>query len=145
MRWTWSLPAFLLLSVPAAAETVPPLILPDLAEAAVTAPPPLRLAESQAPRATLRRAEEGALDRLDAMTLRNLSGALPVQNGFARPLPAPVRMLAADAVSSGSSRVWGTRVRVAGAWRLRLHLENVSLPAGTRLWVWGAGEEPRPF
>jgi hypothetical protein len=128
MRWTWSLLALVLLSVPA-----------------VAASPPLRLAEAQAPRATLRRATDGALDRLDAMALRNLSGALPVQNGFARPLPAPVRMLAADAVSSGSSRVWGTRVRVAGAWRLRLHLERVSLPAGTRLWVWGAGEEPRAF
>lgn len=145
MRWTWSLPAFLLLSVPAAAETVKPLTLPDFAEATVAAPPPLRLAESQTPRATLRRASEGALDRLDAMALHNLSGALPVQNGFARPLPTPLRMLAADAVSAGSSRVWGTRVRVAGAWRLRLHLENVSLPAGTRLWVWGAGEQPRAF
>jgi hypothetical protein len=150
MSWTRSLLAVLLLSVPAAAETVPPLILPEPAESAVSAPPPLRLAESQAVQAgaTLRRAAEGALDRIDAMTLRNLSGSLPVQNGFARPLPSPVRMrLAAAAVSAGSTnaRVWGSRVRVAGAWRLRLHLEKVSLPAGTRLWVWGAGEEPRPF
>ncbi|MFL6201721.1 MAG: trypsin-like peptidase domain-containing protein [Thermoanaerobaculia bacterium] len=147
MSWTRSLLAVLLLSVPAAAETVPPLILPELAEPAMASPPPLRLAESQAVQAgaTLRRAAEGALDRMDAMTLRNLSGALPVQNGFARPLPSPVRLRLAAAVSSANARVWGTRVRVAGAWRLRLHLEKVSLPAGTRLWVWGAGEEPRPF
>lgn len=147
MRRTWSLLAVVLLSVPAAAETVLPFIQPELAETAVTAPLPLRLAESQAAQATLRRAAEGALDRLDAMTLRNLSGALPLQNGFARSLPSPVRMLA-SAVSSAvpaGSRVWGTRVRVAGAWRLRLHLERVNLPAGTRLWVWGAGEAPRPF
>ncbi|HEX5715311.1 MAG TPA: trypsin-like peptidase domain-containing protein [Thermoanaerobaculia bacterium] len=147
MSWTRSLLAILLLSVPAAAETVPPLILPELAESAVASPPPLRLAESQAVQAgaTLRRAAEGALDRMDSMTLRNLSGALPVQNGFARPLPSPVRMRLAAAASSTNARVWGSRVRVAGAWRLRLHLEKVSLPAGTRLWVWGAGEEPRPF
>jgi hypothetical protein len=56
-----------------------------------------------------------------------------------------MRMRLAAAASSANARVWGTRVRVAGAWRLRLHLEKVSLPAGTRLWVWGAGEEPRPF
>ena len=115
MSWTRSLLAVLLLSVPAAAETVPPLILPELAEAAVTAPPPLRLAESQPALATLRRAAEGALDRIDAMTLRNLSGALPVQNGFARPLPSPVRMRLAAAASSANARVWGTRVRCSTA------------------------------
>lgn len=145
MSWTRSLLAVLLLSVPAAAETVPPLIfpeLPELAEAPMAAPPPLRLVQAAA---ELRRAAEGALDRMDAMTLRNLSGSLPVQNGFSRPLPSPVRMRLATAASSTDARVWGTRVRVAGAWRLRLHLEKVSLPAGTRLWVWGAGEEPRPF
>ena len=145
MSWTRSLLAVLLLSVPAAAETVLPFVQPGEAKASTAAPPPLRLAESQAVGALLRRATEGALDRIDAMTLRNLSGALPVQNGFARRLSSPVRMRLAAAVSSTKARVWGTRVKVEGAWRLRLHLERVSLPAGTRLWVWGAGEEPRPF
>ena len=72
MSWTRSLLAVLLLSVPAAAETVPPLILPELpelAEAPMAAPPPLRLVQATA---ELRRAAEGALDRMDAMTLRNL-------------------------------------------------------------------------
>jgi hypothetical protein len=47
--------------------------------------------------------------------------------------------------SPAGGLVWGTRVRVAAAHRLRLHLTGVKLPAGTRMWVWGRGEEPRAF
>ncbi len=47
--------------------------------------------------------------------------------------------------SPAGNVVWGTSVFVDGAYRLRLHLTDVSLPVGTRLWVWGLGEEPRAF
>src|SRR5690606_4809298 len=41
--------------------------------------------------------------------------------------------------------VWGARVRVAGAHRLRLRLETATLPPDARLWVWGEDEPPRAF
>jgi len=37
------------------------------------------------------------------------------------------------------------RVDVEGAQRLRLHLTQVSLPAGSRLWIYAPGEEARAF
>ena len=162
MKRTWSLLALALLSVPVSAETVKPLALPELAAETVSLPP-LRLAESLSvePAASLRRAAEGAVDRIEAMKARNASGERPVQTGFSRPLTGPLRMrLDAPAIGEPGFRrlgggwfaesmtgapVWGTHVRVEGAWRLRLHLERVNLPAGTRLWVWGLGGKPRAF
>lgn len=164
MKRTWSLLALALLSVPVAAAaetTVRPLALPEVAAEAVSLPP-MRLAESLSvePAASLRRAAEGAVDRLEALKARNASGERPVQTGFSRPLAAPLRLrLDAGSTAPGFRRldggwfaesmtgspVWGTHVRVEGAWRLRLHLERVELPAGTRLWVWGLGGKPRPF
>ena len=41
--------------------------------------------------------------------------------------------------------VWGTRVDVLGAYRLRLHLTDVRLPAAARMWVYGAAETRGPF
>ncbi len=141
---------------------VEPLILPESAvERAL--PPPMRLAESLSlePPLSLRSATEGAADQIAAMKARNASGVRPVQNGFSRPLPEPARVRLDAAVASlaafqryaggfvaespGGQLVWGTAARAAGAHRLRLHLTDVRLPAGTRLWVWGLGQEPRSF
>lgn len=155
----------LFLATVATAEESPrvePLILPESAvERAL--PPPMRLAESLSlePPLALRSAREGAVDQIEAMRVRNASGVRPVQNGFSRPLPAPARVrldaevasLAAFqryaggfvAESPGGQLVWGTAARAAGAHRLRLHLTDVRLPAGTRMWVWGLGQEPRSF
>jgi lysyl endopeptidase len=94
----------------------------------------------------LRTAREGAGDQLDAMAAWNARGRLPIQIGFARRLPAPIELRPER--SSSGTWVWGARVRVPQAFRLRLHLEEVALPAGSRLWVWGsggAGDRPRPF
>ncbi len=165
MKRTWSLLALALLSVPVAAtaaETVKPLALPELAAETVSLPP-MRLAESLSvePVASLRQAAVGAVDRIEAMKAHNASGERPVRTGFSRPLAEPLRMrLDASAASVPGFRrlgggwfaesmtgapVWGTHIRVEGAWRLRLHLERVDLPAGTRLWVWGLGGKPRAF
>ncbi len=122
------------------------------------APPALRLAESvaMAPLASLRAARVGAVDSLDAITAWNRSGGRPARNGFARPLPLPktVRFtpdlltrqpgrLAGGAllVPPSGGVVWGAEARVEGAHRLRLHLSQVRLPKGTRLWVYGEGDE----
>ncbi len=161
-------PIALLLSVgsslPAAAQSVGPEIVPEFfAAPAQSAPPSLRLAESLAPRpeTSLQSAEVGARDALEALHTWNRAGHLPLRAGLVRNLPTSVKArLAAVAagspiaqgsgsgllgVSPSGNRVWGTRVDVEGAQRLRLHLTQVALPAGSRLWVYAPGEEPRAF
>ena len=126
-------------------------------------PRALRLAEGAAvqPLAVLRPASEGALDQLDAIAAWNRAGGRPVKNGFTRPLPVPrsVRFtrdllerqpakLAGGALLAppGGGLVWGAELRVEQARRLRLHLADVRLPAGTRLWVYSDdGREEVPF
>jgi hypothetical protein len=125
------------------------------------AEPPARIAESfgVAPLAELLPAREGALDELQALAAHNRSGARPLQNGFSRPLPG-ARQVRFDRTMEGAaglhdggafvrfgaaSAVWGTEVRVEDAYRLRLHLDRVSLPEGTRLWVYGEDGEATPF
>lgn len=158
---------------PARIASAPPLALPSAVSGAATASAasaPMRLAESAAaaPGAVLQAASEGARDRLAAMRAHNAAAnGRPLQNGFARPLPSPLRLrleggsaagagsaaksgLRAHqgglvAASSSGATVWGTRLRVEGASRLRLHLTDLDLPAETRMWVWGSGEEPRGF
>ena len=130
------------------------------AELAAQSHPPLRLAEALArePLLSLRPAGEAAGDQLDALTAWNRSRREPARIGFARPLPAPavVRLgwtqLPARpvrhaqgilATSFSGALVWGTHVRVGGAYRLRLHLSQVELPPSTRFWVWGLGGRER--
>ncbi|HYG62354.1 MAG TPA: hypothetical protein VEL74_07220, partial [Thermoanaerobaculia bacterium] len=48
------------------------------------------------------------------------------------------------ALAGDGRPVWGGEVRAEGAWRLRLHLADVRLPAGARLWVYGEGGEVAP-
>jgi|HubBroStandDraft_3_1064219.scaffolds.fasta_scaffold01386_4 hypothetical protein len=94
----------------------------------------------------LRGAREGAADQLAAMAAWNARGGRPTQIGFARRLPAPLELRPEP--SRAGLQIWGAKVRVPQASRLRLHLEGVTLPAGARLWVWGAagpGDSPRPF
>lgn len=98
--------------------------------------------------------------KLAALRSWNEARRLPVHDGFERRLAAPRRVdLTADlaaapvvahagglAVQTAFDKVaWGGLVRVANAYRLRLHLADVRLPAGARLWVHGAGETAGPF
>ena len=124
-------------------------------------PKPLLAAMGSFAPVALRRAEEGAVDELDAMSRHNSQGKEPRQVGINRRLPEPivVQVSLAQRVPPGATAdglgvfagsdtgawTWGTRVRVPGAGRIRLHLAGVELPAGTRLWVWGAQEAPRSF
>ncbi|MBW8877895.1 MAG: hypothetical protein JF614_23270 [Acidobacteria bacterium] len=121
-------------------------------------PRSLRLAEAVAvpPLASLRAASVGAADQLDAIAAWNRSGSRPAKNGFARPLALPRTVrFTSDLLARQPGRlaggallvpptggvVWGTEVRVEGSYRVRLHLSNVNLPKGTRLWVYGEGTE----
>lgn len=152
------------LAAPEGAAHAPLRMLPEQPAAeAATAPQPMRLAENLGLDAvrSLRPAIEGAVDQIDALRAWNAAHRLPVQIGFSRPLAQPVRLRmgdrppiqgsyqrAADGIFADSFRgglAWGTHLRAAQAHRLRLHLRSVVLPADTRLWIWGLGEEPRRF
>ena len=74
-------------ALPAAAQSVGPEIVPDFfAAPAQSAPPPLRLAESLAPRpeTSLQSAEIGARDALEALHAWNRAGHLPFRAGLVR-------------------------------------------------------------
>jgi hypothetical protein len=140
------------------------------AAASRTAPAPrlqLESALATAPLHTLPPASAGAADQLAALQAWNAAGKLPFKNGFTRVLtsPAVVRLggVAGIAGLAGSATAprpfaggllaaggtgelaWGTRVTVQDAYRLRLHLSDVHLPAGTRMWVQSQGGTPREF
>jgi hypothetical protein len=160
--------------------------------AAAAAAPHLAELFGIAPLAEIGPAAVEAPDRLAALAAWNAAHRLPVQNGFARPLPAPRRVhldaaprdaaaaspgpamatgaaarpapIASEAQppaplapvaerdggvlaqTSLQTTAWGGKVRVRGAARLRLHLSDVALPAGARLWVHGdGGQTAGPF
>jgi len=143
-------------------QSVGPIAMPDfLGERAHEEPPRLAPRTLAAPLAHLPAAAVGARDQMTAIERWNEAGRRPMKNGFRRglPLPQAVRLpgdrSAADAGGSwdggvlarraGGGLVWGTRVDVEGAYRLRLHLADVKLPAGTRLWVFAEHEARGPF
>jgi len=135
----------------------------SLTEVATTAPaPPARIAAAfaVAPLARLVDAETGEPDRLQALAEWNRARRVPLQDGIVRPiaLPRDVRFggeLAMEAAglhaggafirSGAGATVWGASVEVADAFRLRLHLDGVDLPAGARLWVYGDDGETVAF
>jgi lysyl endopeptidase len=140
---------------PAAAIEIDAVLLPDTAAKAAS-PPALRLAESVSlvPLAALRPASAGAVDQLEAIAAWNRSGAVPAKNGFPRPLPLPRAVrFSAELLKSQPARlaggallappagglVWAAEVRAEASSRLRLHLSDVQLPPGTRIWVYGEG------
>lgn len=150
-RLCWLVLVILLAPVVDAAQ-INSILLPDtpLKE---SAPRALRLAESSLlqPLAEMKAAEVEAADQLQAIALWNSSGAVPAKNGFARALPLPKSVrFTADLLSRQPAKfaggallappsgglVWGMEAKVEGSYRLRLHLSNVHLPAGARIWVY---------
>jgi lysyl endopeptidase len=139
---------------------VAPLVLASSPTAGRATPPPLRLADGDEPSRSLPAASEGAGDALAAMAAWNAAGNRPQQIGFVRPLPQPLQPAIVGPTAAGSALrpgegalgrasggelVWGARVHVAGAHRLRLRLETAALPPQAQLWVWGRDETPRAF
>lgn len=122
---------------------------------------PLAKLLAAAPIADLPPASAAATDRLAALAAWNAAGRLPVMAGFSRSLPTPaaVRFTAISGGTAGPRRfaggvlagsgagdlAWGIHVRVKDAYRLRLRLADVRLPAGTRMWVAAKGREPLGF
>jgi len=154
------------LAPPLAAQRIAPAEARGVVDEAARPAPPTHLFEASGapPVVLLPAAGTAAPAGLRAMQAWNAAGSQPRRNGFARDLPAPqeVRFPAALARSLSAGRArsfaggvlageagggarWATQVRVEGAWRLRLHLDRVVLPAGARLWVYGGEGNPVPF
>jgi len=146
-----------------AVVSVEPRTLPAGTFERAAVPMPLRLAEGMSLEAanSLASAEVGAADQLAAMRAWNEAGRVPAKAGFHRTLVEPLGARISPslwnesvgrragggwtAISPRGTLVWGTSVAVEGASRLRLHLTDVTLPEGTRLWVYGFGEAGRAF
>ena len=162
MMWKLCL-SLLVLSITASSslpgQSVGPLQLPEFLSTAPPAEPPpkIGLERLAKPLASLPSASVGARDELGAVDLWNRSGRRPVQDGFRRRLPAPQivalgrgaaeRATEGEVVArrAGGGLVWGGRVEVQDAYRLRLHLTNVRLPRAARIWVAGGAETRGPF
>lgn len=115
-------------------------------------PPAPHIVESASFEPAITLSADGALDQLDAIRQWNAAGHLPARGGFVREIPDVMSVMVRSGVASKSASalergvvattdhgttVWGTSVRVLGAARLRLRLDDVKLPAGTTLWVYG--------
>jgi hypothetical protein len=137
----------------------PPAAPVAAAAAAEHAP---RIAETfgVAPLAELAPMRVAEAPRLAEMQARNQARRLPLQNGLVRELPQPASVdLDADLLGRSAAEyaggmlapasfdrlTWGAAVRVEESYRLRLHLAQVHLPEGARLWVHSGGEEAGPF
>ncbi|MCB1007734.1 MAG: hypothetical protein KDB94_02445 [Acidobacteria bacterium] len=125
--------------------------------------PVMRLAESLSiePARRMVAAEEGARDQLEALREWNRSGKLPTRVAIHRQVASPLapRILAADwslrgskahdggwlASSPRGALVWGAAIEVPEARALRVRLDEVRLPEGTRLWVYGTFDQAYYF
>ena len=151
----------LLWAIAGSGQSLGPLLRqPGVRQDPIAAKPPLLLAKelARAPLHSLPAARIAALDSLSAMRAWNAARRRPTQDGFARPLALPVGVVlsaghAPSVAESGGigvdagqgSIAWATSIHVDEAYRLRLHLLDVQLPPGARMWVWGAGGEAREF
>lgn len=110
-----------------------------------------------APAVILGSAADDIPEQLSALHQWNAERREPFRNGVTRALgetisvrfgggstDRSVRGRGVTAATAGGM-AWGTSIRVGNAKRLRLHLENVQLPAGTTMWVYGNSGEAIAF
>jgi hypothetical protein len=124
-------------------------------------PAPLRMVEKSGigPAFVLEAADKAAVRPISAW---NAAGNLPLRNGIVRSLPES-RTVVLSRLKSGAihrssggtvvarsstddATVWGMSIRTENAWRTRVRLDDVRLPAGAQIWVYGEdGETVGPF
>lgn len=125
-------------------------------------PPAPRLSAqvSIAPAVVLPAAAKALPEVLDSMRQWNASGHSPAKNGFVR---STVDALSVTLLGNAASKqgvttygrgyvaqtsrgiVWSSSLAIENARELRLHLEEVTLPAGTVMWVYGRSGDAFPF
>ncbi len=152
--------------LPAAAQSVGMEESLSAVEQSRVALAPLRLAQrTSAPSTALAAAMEAAPVELADLASWNRERREPARIGFARPLPEALQVDFAAGEPDPSLRtgeavahaggllartaagelVWGARIEVADAHRLRLHLTEVALPPGSEMWVYGGENEMVAF
>jgi hypothetical protein len=111
------------------------------------------------PAAVLTAADDGLVHPITAW---NVAGNVPLRNGVERALPEPISVSLSKAArgaksatlaggviarsASDDATIWGVSIRTEKAWRTRVRLDDVRLPAGTLMWVYGLdGETVGPF
>lgn len=158
-----SLLAVLLISATSlfAADRVAPLFVPEAIGIQHRAPAP-RVAQASAaePIVSLAAANDVEPEAVEALRVWNAEGRTPAKNGFTRGLGGALQVRiggATDGVASQSARIgkvtksaagnllWSGSVRVERAYRFRVHLKNVVVPAGTTFWVYGTDGEATAF
>ncbi|HEX7251445.1 MAG TPA: PKD domain-containing protein, partial [Thermoanaerobaculia bacterium] len=144
---------------PCAAQAVSSFFIPDAPESPLAVTPPSFLGRRIALKDqwTLASASEAERGRLDALRAWNRIGNRPSLIGFSRSLPESVvakfgsseeqvsvslELHAVRSVTERGSVAWATAVTVRKAFALRLHLTGVSLPTGTKIWVYGTRGDP---
>ena len=124
------------------------------------AAPRLAQRAAMAPATVLPSAESTVPEKILAIHDWNARGREPMHNGFIRELPdvieARISSVVAKAAIQSFGRgviaatdrgtiAWSTMIRVEKAHRVRLLLENISLPEGATLWIYGEGQTPIGF
>lgn len=135
-----SLALVLLLSAPAAlaTEVLAPYRDTTRAAAKIASQPPLRANG----RATVIVTTAGAtIDDIAELRAANAAGDGPAQLGIVR----EVKPVAITSAMSDGRFQWRGSVQAEGAARVRVRLDDVALPAGTRLWIYGATGEAIAF
>jgi trypsin-like peptidase len=150
---------FVLIAGSAAAQRVEPAFVRDAVglRAAAAAPHIADRAEIE-PVLALGAAAEEVPEEVDAVREWNAQGRFPAKNGFTRAIGEAVRVRLTSAETAAQiagggivtdsghgTKVWSGSVRVAGAYRMRLHLRNVAVPQGTTFWVYGRDGEAVAF
>ena len=112
------------------------------------------------PAIVLAPAIENAPEEIDRLRDWNRSGREPVRNGFVRPLPDAIEVRVpatpqttqasrfergALATANNGDVTYGTSIKVEGAERLRLRLDDAVLPEGSTVWVYGPIGSPIAF
>jgi hypothetical protein len=144
-----------------AADRVEPLFVPEpIGMQQRAAAPRVAQAIAAEPVVTLASADEVEPESVDALRQWNAEGRTPAKNGFTRNIGGalPVRIGGGtDGVATQSARIgrvtktaagnllWSGSVRVERAYRFRVHLRNVVVPAGTTFWVYGTQGEATAF
>jgi hypothetical protein len=143
----------------AAAQRVEPSFARDaVGLRAVAAAPHIADRTAMEPLVSLGSAATEVPEELDAIREWNAQGRFPAKNGFTRSIGGALRVhvapgdTAIQTASAGivtdserGTKVWSGSVRVGGAYRMRLHLEHVSVPPGTTFWVYGRNENAIAF
>jgi hypothetical protein len=144
-----ALALFLLFSAPAvsATEVLAPRRDDTRAVVRPAAAPPLRAHG----RASVVLTTSGAsADDIAALRAANAAGEGPAELGIVREVGACVGSCGAAAATNGVIAIAGRfqargSIVVEGASRVRLRLDDFDVPAGTRMWIYGAGGEAVAF